>query len=142
MAQSLSSIRRGIASKIEEISGFKESKHTPDYFGRTENTVAHRAFSISVATSTAMEERQRRAVGVYLATPMQVLFSYRLRPLDIYPTDYDASLDSEEDVINKVLEAYTTDNQFTIRYAASQRTVTDSQEYILITLSFNILHTI
>ena len=142
MGQSLSSIRRGIASKIEEILGFKESKHTPDYFGRTENTVAHKAFAISVATSSAMEERQRRAVGVYLSTPMQVLFSYRLRPLDIYPTDYDASLDSEEDVINKVLEAYTTDNQFTIRYTGSQRTVTDSQEYILITLSFNILHTI
>jgi len=142
MGQSLSSIRRGIASKSEEIWGYKESKHTPDYFGRTENTVAHKAFAISVATSSAMEERQRRAVGVYLSTPMQVLFSYRLRPLDIYPTDYDASLDSEEDVINKVLEAYTTDNQFTIRYVASQRTVTDSQEYILITLSFNILHTI
>lgn len=142
MAQSLSSIRRAIASKIEELTGFKESNHTPDYFGRTENTVAHRAFSISVASSTAMEERQRRAVGVYLDTPIQVLFSYRLRPLDIYPTDYDLALDAEEEVINKVLEAYTTDNQFTIRYAGSQRTVTDSQEYILITLSFNILHTI
>ena len=142
MAQSLSSIRRAIASKIEEISGFKESKHTPDYFGRTENTVAHRAFSISVSSSTAMEERQRRAVGVYISTPMQVLFSYRLRPLDIYPTDYDASLDAEESVINKVLEAYTTDNQFTIRYTGSERNVTDSQEYILISLSFNILHTI
>ena len=142
MAQSLSSIRRAIASKIEEVSGFKESKHTPDYFGRTENTVAHRAFSISVASSTAMEERQRRAVGVYISTPMQVLFSYRLRPLDIYPTDYDAALDSEETVINKVLEAYATDNQFTIRYTGSQRNVTDSQEYILISLSFNILHTI
>lgn len=142
MGQSLSSIRRGIASKIEEISGFKESKHTPDYFGRTENTVAHKAFSISVASSTAMEERQRRAVGVYLATPMQVLFSYRLRPLDIYPTDYDASLDAEEEIINKVLEAYPTDNQFSIRYVSSDRTVTDSQEYIITTLSFNILHTI
>lgn len=142
MAQSLSSIRRAIASKIEELTGFKESNHTPDYFGRTENTVAHRAFSISVSTSSAMEERQRRAVGVYLDTPIQVLFSYRLRPLDIYPTDYDLALDAEEEVINKVLEAYTTDNQFTIRYVASQRTVTDSQEYILITLSFNILHTI
>lgn len=142
MGQSLSSIRRGIASKIEEISGLKESKHTPDYFGRTENTVAHKAFSISVASSTAMEERQRRAVGVYLATPMQVLFSYRLRPLDIYPTDYDGSLDAEEAIINKVLEAYPTDNQFSIRYLSSDRTVTDSQEYIITTLSFNILHTI
>jgi hypothetical protein len=142
MPQSLSSIRKAIATKIETLSGFKESKHTPDFFGRTENTVAHKAFSISVASSTAMEERQRRAVGVYLSTPMQVIFSYRLRPLDIYPTDYDASLDAEEQVINKILEVYATDNEFTIRYTSSERSVTDSQEYILITLSFNILHTI
>ena len=140
--QSLSSIRKAMASKIEEISGFKESKHTPDFFGRTENTVAHKAFSISVASSSAMEERQRRAVGVYLSTPMEVIFSHRLRPLDIYPTDYDAALDTEEQVINKVLEAYISDNAFSIRYASSQRAVTDSQEYIIITLSFNILHTI
>ena len=73
---------------------------------------------------------------------MQVIFSHRLRPLDIYPTDYDASLDAEESVINKVLEAYTTDNQFSIRYTGSERAVTDSQEYIILTLSFNILHTI
>jgi hypothetical protein len=140
--QSLSSIRKAMAAKIEEISGFKESKHTPDFFGRTENTVAHKAFSISVASSSAMEERQRRAVGVYLSTPMEVIFSHRLRPLDIYPTDYDAALDTEEQVINKVLEAYISDNAFSIRYASSQRAVTDSQEYIIITLSFNILHTI
>jgi len=142
MGQSLSSIRRGIASKIEEISGFKESTHTPDFFGRTQNTVAHKAFSISVASSNAMEERQRRAVGVYLSTPMQVIFSYRLRPLDIYPTDYDAALDAEEQVINKVLETYPTDNNFSIRYQGSDRQVADSQEYILISILFNILHTI
>ena len=142
MAQSLSSIRKQIATKVAAITGFKESNHTPDYFGRTENTIANKAFAVGVASSVAMEERQRRAVGVYLSTPMQVIFSHRLRPLDIYPTDYDASLDAEELVINKVLEAYASDNEFTIRYVASDRTVTDSQEYILITLSFNILHTI
>lgn len=142
MAQSLSSIRKGIATKIEEINGFKESRHTPDYFGRTEDTVAHRAFSVGVSSSSAMEERQRRAVGVYISTPMIVIFSYRLRPLDIYPTDYDASLDAEEEVINKVLETYPSDNQFSLRYVSSERSVTDSQEYIIISLTFNILHTI
>ena len=142
MGQSLSSIRKAIASKISSLTGFKESKHSPEYFGRTENTVAHKAFSILVSSSSAMEERQRRAVGVYLSTPIQVLFSYRLRPLDAYPTDYDAALDTEEAVINKVLEAYLTDNKFSIRYESSERSVTDSQEYIIHTVTFNILHTL
>ena len=142
MAQSLSSIRKQLAEKVAAITGFKESNHTPDYFGRTENTIAHRAFSIGVSNSTAMTERQRRAIGVYVSTPMICTFAYRLRPLDIYPIDYDAALDAEESVISGILNPYLSDNQFTIQYLSSQRTVTDSQEYIIISLTFNILHTI
>jgi len=142
MSQSLSSIRRQLAIKVAALTGFKESKHTPDYFGRTENTVAHKAFAISVASSVALDERQRRAVGVVLNTPMVLTFAYRLRPLDIYPTDYDMSLDTEETVINGLLQAYSTDNKFTIRYLQSVREVTESQEYIITQLSFNIIHTI
>jgi hypothetical protein len=89
-----------------------------------------------------MEERQRRGVGVYVSSPVSVVFSYRLRPLDIYPTDYDLAMDTEETVIAKVLESYSQNNQFTIRYNGSTREVTDSQEYIIITLEFTALHTI
>jgi len=142
MAQSLSSIRKQIADKVAAITGFKESNHTPDYFGRTENTIANKAFAVGVSSSTGIDERQRRAVGVYMSTPMIVTFAYRLRPLDVYPTDYDLALDTEQEVIQGILGAYVTDNAFTIRYVQSQRNVTDSQEYIIISLTFNILHTI
>lgn len=142
MSLSLSTLRQGIASKIQELSGFKLSKHSPDFFGRTENTVAHLAFSVGLNSSTATEERQRRSVGVYIQTPVTVIFSYRLRPLDIYPTDYDLAMDTEEQVIQKVLESYVSNNQFTIRYVSSTREVTDSQEYIIITIEFTTLHTI
>jgi len=142
MAQSLSSIRKQIAAKVAAITGFKESNHTPDYFGRTENTIANKAFAVGVANSVAMEERQRRGIGVYMSTPMIVTFAYRLRPLDVYPTDYDLALDTEQEVIQGILGTYTLDNAFTIRYLQSQRVVTDSQEYIIISLTFNILHTI
>ena len=142
MALSLSTLRKGIAAKILELSGFSQSTHTPDYFGRTQDTTAHKSFVVSMANSTAMPERQRRAVGVYLNTPLQVQFAYSLRPLDVYPIDYDAALDAEESVIHKVLEAYSTNNQFTLRYLGSLREVTDSQEYIIVTLDFEALHTI
>ncbi len=142
MALKFSQVRQEIASKVASLTGFQETKHSPDFFGRTENTVAHKAFGVRLAASTAMEERQRRAVGVYVSTPVQVIFSYRLRPLDIYPTDYDLSMDTEEQVISKVLESYATNNQFTIRYEGSTREVTESQEYVIITLEFTTLHTI
>ena len=138
----LSTLRGAIASKVAELSGFQESTHSPDYFGRTQNTMAHRGFTVGLSSSVAMDERQRRTIGVYLNTPVQVTFAFRLRPLDIYPTDYDLALDAEVSVINKVLEAYTGTNDFTIRYLSSTREVTDSQEYCIITIDFQALHTI
>jgi hypothetical protein len=141
MALSLSTLRKQVASKVEGV-GLKLSRQTPDFFGRTQNTIAHKAFSVGLGTSTAMDERQRRAVGIYIQTPLQVTFSYRLRPTDIYPTDYDLAMDTEESVINAVLEAYTGSNQFTIRYTGSTRQVTESQEYIIIIIEFIALHTI
>lgn len=139
----LSQIRQAFAEKIAAITGFKESKHTPDFFGRTENTVAHLAFSVSMASSSAMEERQRTTVGQYISTPVQVVFSYRLRPLDIYPTDYDLAMDQEEEIIAACLGVYSSPkNEFTVRYVSSTRDVTDSQEYMLIYIDFITLHTI
>jgi len=78
---------------------------------------------------------------VYLSTSVEVIFSYRLRPLDIYPTDYDLALTDESAIISAILEAYSS-KEFTIRYVSSDRQVTDSQEYIIITLTFTTLHTI
>ena len=142
MGIKFSQVRSEVAAKVALVDGFQETKHSPDFFGRTENTVAHKAFGVRLAASTAMEERQRRSVGVYVSTPIQVIFSYRLRPLDIYPTDYDLAMDTEEGVIARVLESYATNNQFTIRYEGSTREVTESQEYVIITLEFTALHTI
>ena len=44
--------------------------------------------------------------------------------------------------VEKGIEAYNTEKQVSIRETGSERAVTDSQEYIILTLSFNILHTI
>jgi hypothetical protein len=142
MALSFSAVRGEIASKVDALSGFKESRQSPDYFGRTQDTIAHKGFSVQVQSSTAMEERQRRAVGEYVQTSIRLIFAYRLRPLDIYPTDYDNAMDAEETVINAVLQAYAANNRFTIRYLGSLREVTESQEYIIITTEFQALHTI
>ena len=142
MALSFSSIRANIASKIDALSGFKESLQTPDYFGRTQDSIAHKAFTVGMLSAVRVEERQRRSIGVYVSSQIQITFAYRLRPLDIYPTDYDLALDAEESVINAALAAYSGNNQFTLRYNGSSRQVTDSQEYIIITIDLTALHTI
>ena len=65
MSESYSSIRQGIASKIAELTGFQETKHVPDLFGRTENTVAHKAFGVGLASSQQqMKDKEDQLVCI------------------------------------------------------------------------------
>lgn len=143
MSLSLSQVRSAVQSQIENISGMKVSPHPPDYFGRTQNTIAHKAFTVSIGTVAASEDRQRRSVGVYCNTSITVLFSYRMRPMDVYPTDYDNMLNLEKDVLLKCLDSYSSiEGKVQIRFIQSSRLSTQSNEYTIVTLEFIVYHTI
>lgn len=144
MALKFSQIRSAIATQIATVSGFSLVKMLPDYFGRAQESIAHKGYTVSVGTTQEMaNERQRRSVGVYASTDVLVKFAYRLRPLDVYPTDYDLALDAEQDVLLACLNSYQTiEPEVQVRYNNSQRVSTQSNEYMLITLSFTVLHTI
>lgn len=143
MALKLSQIRSAIQEQIETIDGFHLVHVLPDYFGRTRETIAHKGFVIAVNVSTEANERQRRSVGVYVASSVVVSFAYRLRPMDVYPTDYDSFLNSEESVILSCLNSYSLiQNEMNIRYNNSNRQSTESNEYMLSTINFTVNHTI
>jgi len=99
MSVSFSQLRAAVATQIDALAGFTESRIPPEYFGRNENSVAHKRFAVALSASNDAGERMRRAVGVYASSTVRVTFAYRLRPKDAYPTDYDAGLDTEKDVI-------------------------------------------
>lgn len=143
MALTLAQLRAAVAQQVATVSGFTESRIPPDYFGRNENTVAHKRFAIQMSISNALAERQRRAVGVMMESIVRVKFAYRLRPKDAYPTDYDLAMDSEEDVINAVIASYAAiQPPVEIRYTRTVRDITDSTEYMLFDVEFNAYHTI
>jgi hypothetical protein len=144
MALQLSAIRSGITQQIENISGFHLVKMLPDYFGRAQESIAHKGFTVQIAsTSERTDERQRRSIGVYASTSVIIRFAYRLRPMDVYPTDYDNALDAEESVLLACLNSYASiEPRMQIRYNTTTRESTESNEYILTTISFTVLHTI
>ncbi len=143
MSLKFSQIRDAFKQQVETVNGFKLMKVLPDYFGRAQDTIAHKGFTVSVATSAQGAERQRRAVGVYLQTDVQIRFSFRLRPLDVYPTDYDLCLNAEEQVILACLNSYgSIQPKVQTRYVSSSRQSTDSNEYMITTINFIVLHTI
>jgi len=144
MALSLSQIRSALSTQILNISGMRLAKHLPDYFGRVQDTVAHKAFTVQIDSVVGRtDERQRRTVGVYAQTTVTIKFAYRFRPLDVYPTDYDLALDLEVQIIDQVLKSYATIQQeVQIRFVSSDRQSTNSNEYMITTMVFNVFHTI
>ena len=143
MSLSFSEIRSAITTKITELSSFKLLRVPPAYFGRTQNTISHLGFTIGIDQSTNSGERFRGDNNnYYLNSIVTVKFLYKLRPLDVYPTDYDLCLEKEELVIKKCLSVYTTQNELRLLYNSSNREVVNSLEYMIVTITFNILHTI
>lgn len=144
MSLKFSQIRSAFTSQISTITGFSLCRQLPDYFGRTKDTIAHKSFSVGISVTNQFDaERQRRGVGVYVDSSVQVKFAYRLRPLDVYPTDYDLALNAEEQVINKCLSSYAAiQAEVQVRYLNSNRVATESNEYMIHTIDFQVLHTI
>ena len=140
MALSVAQVRSAVAAKVAGLAGFKEINIPPEYFGRIENTIAHLGFGIMTASSSAVSERQRRVVGLYLSTTLRVMFAYRLRPHDAYPTDYDLALNKEQEVIAAVMGVY--NSPVEIRFERATRRCPDSIEYMISDIEFTVLHTI
>ena len=145
MSVSVANVRTAIAAQVATVSGFKQMRIPPEYMGRTQNTIAHKGYVVSVETSRDSGERQRRVVGTYVETTARVSFAYRLRPKSAYPTDYDACLDAEEDVINACLSSYSAFDYaqgISIRFNQSTRRVVNSTEWMMCDITFTVLHTI
>jgi hypothetical protein len=143
MSLSVSQLRAAVATQVLTLAGFSQSHIPPDYFGRNENSVAHKRFAVQMSISNAMLERQRRSIGVMMESIVRVKFAYRLRPKDAYPTDYDLAMDTEQLVINAVIASYASiQSSVEIRYTRTVRDITDSTEYMLFDIEFNAYHTI
>ena len=143
MLVAFSTIRTRFADKIKTISGFTESRNPYDDFNRNPNTVAQMRFSVGIGDIEAMEDqRENVSVGVLCNTTVQVKFPYRLRPKDQI-TDYGLALDKAQELIkgltNRAAPLHT---GLQIFFSSLSNEITDSGEYILQTLSFNVLHSI
>ena len=140
MAVKTSQVRQAIRDQVLLVTGMHELPFPGEYIGRTQNSKAHKGFAVTVQTTNAKEDRQRRTVGYYLQTTARVVFCHRLRPKDIN-SSLDNALDLEEDIIVQVLQSYATIRQgIEIRYNRSVRTIDDTIEWIISDSEFTIFH--
>lgn len=140
MSVSVKEVQRALATKIGELTGFNEIRQLPELFGRTQNTLAHLGYAVEVASSQQANERQRRAVGLYVQTMVRVKIAYRLRPHDLI-LDYGNALDKEQEVIEALMNP-NFGKGIEIRFERATRRTPDSQEYLISEIELSALHTI
>lgn len=140
-AVSLSTIRSRFATAISSISGFHESRNPYDGYGRSPNTVSHKLFSVGIGGVQSREDdRQRINVGVMSQTEVLVRFIYRVRPKDQLDS-YDEALDAAQELINELTERKSPlHNDLQIRFGGLDNELSDSGEWISLTLNFMVLH--
>ena len=142
MGISCAQVQSAVSSQIDTLSGFRQVRMLPSFFGRSQNTIAHLGYSVEIFSSSALAERQRRTVGVVLTSLVRVTFAYRLRPSDII-TDYKNALDKEQEIIGAVIQSYNSiQSGLEIRFDRATRRAPESQEYLISDIEFEALHTI
>ena len=112
----------------------------PQYFGRSQNTLAHLGFAVDITNSNAADERQRRAVGALIESNVRVKIAYRIRPHDIV-VDYGNALDKEQEVIATLMNP-NFGKGIELRLVSISRNSPDSQEYLISEILFSCVHTI
>lgn len=139
----LSDIRSRFSTKIQTLTGFTESRNPFDDFNRNPNTIAQKRFSVGIAEVEAIEDqRQTPTVGILCNTTVLVKFPYRLRPKDQID-DYDNSMTTAQNIISAITtRAAPLHTNLQIFFTSMEHDVTDSGEYIITTLTFNVLHQI
>lgn len=136
----LSGVRNAIIAKVDGMTGFRMSPFPVELFDRSQNTLAHLAFAVSIGSTQSMDERQRVPTRIFMASNVSLIFAYRIRPHSV-STDYNLAMDQEVAVIETVLGSYAATPGIEIRYDQSTRTFAQSLEYVLINLTFTTIHT-
>lgn len=130
----LSTLRNNLIDRMEELSNFRLVPFPLETFDRSQNTLAHLGFAISLPSSQEQGERQRNIL--FIETRASIIFAYRLRPHSI-SIDYNNAMDKEIEVIQKIIST----PGIEIRYNQSTRNFADSLEYALIQTDYTVLHT-
>ena len=136
-----STIRQRFATAVSSLDGFHELRNPYDGYGRSPNTVANLGFAVGIRNVTTRDDdRQRQSVGVMCETEMFVRFIFRIRPKDQL-TSLDEGFDQVETVVRTLTNRSTPlHDNLQIRFTGFDNELSDSGEYAIYTLTFNILH--
>jgi len=130
-------IRQQIRDRILTL-GYTESYTHWESIGRSGQNVADKKFAVGFSSTTESGGRQRPLEGIESVSDCTVIAMIKINPHNQVAT-YDAALDGEEDIVRVITnQSAPLSNDISIRYLSSQQSLTDKNEFIIITIQFSI----
>ena len=80
MSLTLQAARQAIATRLDLISGWKESPHPYERFAESTNLDLSACFAVGIPDFTAREDRQIPAQGVLGEADVRIAFAQKMRP--------------------------------------------------------------
>ena len=140
MAIAPDTIRARVAARIGLLSGYKQSRWVLDLFGTDSNHVMHHAFAVGLGSTRAQgAARSRRHGGTLVTTQVIIKWAHRIRA-DAQVADYDAALQSEQDVIESMQGVALTDIISLELNSITQRQVAPSGDWFLSSVLYDVQH--
>jgi hypothetical protein len=136
-------LREDVTTRIATLSGWKESRVAPDNFGRDADLSSGTWFVVHVAeTQDLRAYRGKPAEGTLVESTLIVRYSWRLAPKDMAGT-YDAALDGEQAVINKLMVYDATwPLSYKFQFVRVTRETNDVGEWVVGAVEFRVVHTL
>ena len=136
-------LREDVTTRIATLSGWKESRVAPDNFGRDADLSSGTWFVVHVAeTQDLRAYRGKPAEGTLVESTLIVRYSWRLAPKDMSGT-YDAALDGEQAVINKLMVYDATwPLSYKFQFVRVTRETNDVGEWVVGAVEFRVVHTL
>jgi hypothetical protein len=129
-------LRQAVATAVDALSGWTQSRFPAELFGRDTNSLQHHAFAVHLPDTVphAREGRQRASEGMWSESAVEVLWAHRIRN-DAAVADYDAALEAEQDLAAAVKAIA---DQYMMVERLSRRTVAPG--WLLGTARFRVQH--
>lgn len=133
-------LRAAVAARVGGMTGWTESPHVFDTFGREPSSIAHLAFAVGLPRSNFEGGRQRADEGILTRSEVVVRFTARVKPKD-GPGSVDAGLDAELALVQRlIVESADWPQTFRLLFTDATRTADATGEWLRHDVTFSALH--
>jgi len=134
-------IRQGVATALDAVTGFRESRWPFDLIAFDPKTYVHKSFAVGLGRTQLVQQtdRQRLSVGAYVRTQVLARFLWRIRG-NRMRADYDLALGGELSLVAAAKGSPPTNTHIVFEEVLGRELLSEDHVYFVGTIAFRVLH--